>query len=505
MRATRFAAALALGLVACGGGDGGGTDPGGATGDECEGVQVAVVVGGDVVGGGVHAELALTTCEGGAWTGLDASVFTVADAAGQPVPASRLHLEAVDEAGIVWALGACPGDDGLSGPLTVTVTAGEEEAPVTVDVAFVADELDAAACDPDVVVECGSHCEAGVCTATGCCEPECGGKKCGADACGGVCGVCPDETSCAPGGSCVPPWTVVPGVNSPRGLAVDDTHLYFASHGAGELYRLPLEDTNQEPLLLAASAGPTDLQLDATHLYWSAATDGAILRLPKVWEGDQPPAAEVVADGQASPKGIDVDTTHVYWANAAGKNVARAPKEGGGAVELLAEKLKGPQAVRVDATHAYWTESSGGKVVRLPLDQLGDALAIETLVTGQDKPWRLWLDDEHVYFTNYVSGGTVVRVPKAGGTIEVLAQDLNTPNDIVGDDEHVYFTAVGEPTADYKNGAVYRHPKDGLTEIVANNQSSAGFLAIGVEHLYWGWGGTGEGSFLDGNLFAAWK
>ncbi len=503
--ALTLAAALALGLSlpACGdsGGGGGdsGSDSGSSTGDTCEGLALAVTAGPTVVGGGLHAELSVTDCDGAAVTGLEAvDVVTVTDGEAV-VPADLVGLELLDAGAGAWAIAICPDADGVGATLTVTVAVSATEF-ASIDLAVTGDGLDADLCDTAVALECGSHCDAGVCLDTGCCEPTCGNAQCGEDGCGGVCGTCSAGTSCGPNTLCIPPWTYMPGLHDPRGIAADADHVYFCEHGTGTIMRAPPEGLEAEEL--AVTAGASSIVLDATHIYWTASVDGAIYRMPKTWEEATPPLPEIVADGQQSPKGLEIDDTHVYWANAAGKSVVRAPKAGGD-VEVLAEQLKGPQGVRLDATHVYWTESGGGKVARLAKDDAGGIP--ETVVSGQGKPWRLWIDETHVYFTNYEPLGTVVRVPKDGGTIEILAQDLNSPRDIVGDDTHVYFTAAGEQTADFKNGATYKHPKDGLTELVANNQPSAGHIIVTDDRIYWGQGGTFKEAFVDGNLLAAWK
>lgn len=491
--------ALPLSLTGCGDSGDGGSETGASTGETCDGIAVAVTAGPAIVAGGVHAELTVTDCDGAPVVGLEAAeVVTVTDGEAV-VSADMVGLEQLDAATGSWAIVICPDVEGLGASLTVTVAVSATETAAVV-LAAGTDGLDADLCDTAVVLECGSHCDDGVCLDSGCCVPECGSAQCGEDGCGGQCGTCSAGTSCAPNKICIPPWTYVPGLHDPRGIAADADYVYFCVHGTGAIMRSPPAGLDAEEL--AITQGASSIVLDATHIYWTAAVDGAVYRMPKVWEGDTPPTPEELAGGQDSPKGLEIDDTHVYWANAAGKSVARVPK-GGGEVEVMAAQLKGPQAVRLDATHVYWAESSGGKVARLAKDDPGGLP--ETVVSGQGKPWRLWIDGTHVYFTNYEPLGTVVRAPKEGGQIEILAQDLNSPRDIVGDDTHVYFTAAGEQTADFKNGAVYKHPKDGLTELVANNQPSASHILVTADRVYWGQGGTFKEAFVDGNLLAAWK
>jgi len=69
---------------------------------------------------------------------------------------------------------------------------------------------------------------------------------------------------------------------------------------------------------------------------------------------------------------------------------------------------------------------------------------VRTLASGQEHPWGIFLDGTHVYFTNKgLKGkqGSLARVDKKGGAVEVLADGLQAPYGVVVAKGRAYFSA----------------------------------------------------------------
>jgi hypothetical protein len=140
------------------------------------------------------------------------------------------------------------------------------------------------------------------------------------------------------------------------------------------------------------------------------------------------------------------------------------------------------------------------------------------LATDQSQPGNVIVDDAYVYWVTWEIPGAVRRVPKAGGEVESLAEDLYSPWDITQDATALYWgdsdltvrsvskaggcvvqlaaaqdepqvTAVDDThvywVASYE-GAVRRVPKTGgEIEDLATGQNQPFSVAVDDTHVYW--------------------
>jgi len=104
----------------------------------------------------------------------------------------------------------------------------------------------------------------------------------------------------------------------------------------------------------------------------------------------------------------------------------------------------------VDATNVYWTnigtsanEFLDGTVMAMPKG----GGTVTTLASGQDFPNAVSVHGSWVYWTNYdaaksggAASGAVSRVSTTGGPITVIASGQAFPWDVVADDTSVYWT-----------------------------------------------------------------
>ncbi|MEI9936218.1 MAG: hypothetical protein WDO69_03245 [Pseudomonadota bacterium] len=101
-------------------------------------------------------------------------------------------------------------------------------------------------------------------------------------------------------------------------------------------------------------------------------------------------------------------------------------------------------SLAADGTFLYFTHAN------LSIDRLDiSSLATTSLVTGIKFPANLVLDAEMLYFTTTwtepelgsdFAKGTLRKVPKAGGTVTVLAQNLDSPDALALSAGFLYFT-----------------------------------------------------------------
>jgi hypothetical protein len=172
-----------------------------------------------------------------------------------------------------------------------------------------------------------------------------------------------------------------------------------------------------------------------------------------------------------------------------GQPDATAPDAGGGNVVTLATQQAGPVAIAIDAQNVYWVNYvTSGSVMKVPLNG-GTAVGLATA----DLPIALALDDTYVYFAaqgNVTTGGSIQRVPIAGGNAVTIASGVAmTPNGVQVDANNVYWT--NQQT----DQGVFVLPKTTTGATTAPTLASSvgvpsGAMAQDTTAIYWAAGGT---------------
>jgi len=116
-----------------------------------------------------------------------------------------------------------------------------------------------------------------------------------------------------------------------------------------------------------------------------------------------------------------------------------------------------PCGVVADATHVYWASFGDAAIRKMPIP----GGPVVTLATGQDGACGVAIDDANVYWANYmIKNGSIMKVPKAGGTPVVLARTA-APAMILVDSTYVYWTSGTNP-----HGLVMKIPIAGGDPVV---------------------------------------
>lgn len=154
-------------------------------------------------------------------------------------------------------------------------------------------------------------------------------------------------------------------------LVVDGAYVYWTAYGdlsatSGNVYRVPLDGSGPPTTLLSGIDSPYGIAVDSTSVFVGIGVtanttdghfDGAVLRVDK--SANSPASPVVLADQQAQPFSLAVDDSYVYWGDRLSGYIMRAPKAGGAATPVVSG-YGGFEAIAVDDQYVYWIFGSVG-------------------------------------------------------------------------------------------------------------------------------------------------
>jgi len=214
-----------------------------------------------------------------------------------------------------------------------------------------------------------------------------------------------------------PPGTMETIATVPNGLGgwgrivVRDGLVFWAMGDSEGIWLANADGSSTSPTMIAEAPAPYGIAVDDTHVYWAengidSAPTGKIRRLARagINTGGEP---EDLETDEEQPGDLVIDDTHVYWLTRGGV-VSRIRKDGSGGLEDLSTEEHEPKALRVDDVFVYWTDPEGTRVrqVRKNGEDLRSIVALDDGVF----PQGLAQDCDTLYFT--ADDRTVRMVPK---------------------------------------------------------------------------------------------
>ena len=156
------------------------------------------------------------------------------------------------------------------------------------------------------------------------------------------------------------PETILTGLSSPSGVAIDaaNNHLYYIE--ASTIKRADLDGSNVSTLVTGVSGG-SDIALDLTnsHMYWTEFYDDAVMRA----DLDGNTVTPLVSTTDPTGIALDVPNNKIYWGLYNSGKFQMADLDGGNAVDLETG-LNQPIGILVDANSSKIYYSDRTKVIR---------------------------------------------------------------------------------------------------------------------------------------------
>jgi hypothetical protein len=257
-------------------------------------------------------------------------------------------------------------------------------------------------------------------------------------------------------------------------LAVGSDHVHWASlEGAGvSILSCPSAGCSGAPRVVATDVGLTAIAVDETHVYWASLPVTAIMRRPLTGAG----TSQVIAPTDTLAKPIVVDATHVYWIANAGLAhgaVKRVAKQGGEPPVTLVMEQNQASSLALDAEFFYWANSHyAGTISRCPLS--GCVGAPTMIATGQTRPKAVVTDGRSIFWMNVTGDATagetraaVMRCPieACASALETLAVQTFAQDGLsmVIDGSDIYWVAQGFEegirSEFFPHATIYRHSK----------------------------------------------
>jgi len=220
---------------------------------------------------------------------------------------------------------------------------------------------------------------------------------------------------------------VVKGLDSPEGLAIYESTLFWSDFQDGAIYTSPSSGGTGTKLVTGENY-PYRVAADGNYVYWTnegtadaSPPDGSVARYQYTAATGTP---EVLATAQDVPRAIalDVDSNGVtqalYWATFSATGAIMRVQLGGatpGAPEVVAGSLASPNGIALDATSVYWTNRDDGTVMKLAKSAPAGTKPT-VLAQSQQGPGSIAVDSTNLYWVNEGSSsaqsGAILKLAK---------------------------------------------------------------------------------------------
>jgi len=261
-------------------------------------------------------------------------------------------------------------------------------------------------------------------------------------------------------------------------FALNSTSVFFGRYGADGVGVWAIPKKGGTPSLVSPGI-PYQIVADDAFVYWS---DGSGIYSAPVGGG----SASLIASGASIGRLVLDDDGALYWV------AVRDWFQGGrkGAVHRIENRVDSVIAVgqnqnfglAVDATHAYFTCSAPDGTDRSIRRVPKKGGSVELVVTTTNDPLALRLDAQNVYYRD--STGTVAALRKSGGSPRVLSAANGTFSSVGSADVDVNASVVWWVWADWQPSSMkglFRANADGTAWTAVDTSTDSNWIGPRVD------------------------
>ncbi|KAG7487905.1 hypothetical protein MATL_G00028470 [Megalops atlanticus] len=192
------------------------------------------------------------------------------------------------------------------------------------------------------------------------------------------------------------------GGTGPLAVLTANRTVYWGNSEQGAIYRISLDDSIQEPVLvLAGLGGPLGLTVDWIHglLYWTDANTRSVN--VALLNGSK---QRLLIGGLFKPTGVAVEPLmgFLFWADSGSSaRIERASLDGQDRVALVTSAIHSPVAISLDMPRqlVYWADSGLRTISRVGLDGQHRKVVVES--NGYlDRPFGLAVFEDRVFWSD---------------------------------------------------------------------------------------------------------
>ncbi len=260
-----------------------------------------------------------------------------------------------------------------------------------------------------------------------------------------------------------------------RGLDQSADRLFW--HGDTSIWSVP--KSGGEPTELASGQRPMSLRVAGVDVCWmNREGEWAVRCVPQ--SGGEVRTLATQPDSEFTVRPMATDGTYLYWSTSARK-IRRVALAGGEAEDFSPVDAESAAVAVTPEGEVFASDLRG--IVRLPG---GGAEPVRIAGGASVVPSGLALSnppDDFVYWTEIglsARDGLVLRAPKGGGDIVLLARRQTLPSELAVDGQHVYWATGGGTDRIRRIGT-----NGGREEDFANGGNQVGPPVVDAENVYW--------------------
>ena len=260
-----------------------------------------------------------------------------------------------------------------------------------------------------------------------------------------------------------------------RGLDQSADRLFW--HGEEGIFSLP--KGGGEPEQLASGQRPMSLRVAGSDVCWmNREGEWQVRCAPQA--GGEVRTLAAQAEDEFTVRPMATDGTNLYWSTSARK-IRRVALAGGDAVDFSAVDAESASVAVTPEGEVFASDQRG--IVRLPgggaepVRIAGGAVVVPSGIALSNPP------DDFVYWTEIgisARDGLVLRAPKAGGEVVLLARRQTLPSELVVDGQHVWWATGGGTDRIRRIGT-----NGGREEDFANGGNQVGTPVVDAENVFW--------------------